>query len=74
MIDEGKVLAKVFKEVTGLDIKLSIGVDSKDLFDTLLNCRLARECSMRGDVSSIFLSLLQKGLKYDLDIRKNQHS
>ena len=52
-IDEGKVLANLFKEVIGLYIELSIAVDSKDLFDTSSICRLAIDRSARGDVGSI---------------------
>ena len=51
-IDEGKILVKALQEVLSTEVRLSIGVDSEDLFSTLSTCLLASGRSIRADVSS----------------------
>lgn len=52
-IDEGKVLAKAYEVLLGMNIDLLIAVDSKDLFETLSTCRNSIDRSIRADVSVI---------------------
>ena len=52
-IDEGKMLAKAVEELIGTEVKLSVVVDSKDLFSTLSTCRMVSDRFIRGDPSSI---------------------
>ena len=61
-IDEGKMLAKAVEELIGTEVKLSIVVDSKDLFSTLSTCRMASDRSIRGDVSSIRFEFATKNV------------
>ena len=52
-IDEGKILAKAYEELIGVQTELWIILDSKDLYETLTTCRNATDRSVRGDVSLI---------------------
>lgn len=52
-IDEGKMLAKAYELLLGIEVELWIAVDSKDLYSTLTTCRNATDRAMRGDVSFI---------------------
>lgn len=52
-IDEGKVLAKAYETLLGIEIDLSVIVDSKDLYDTLSTCQNSTDRSVRADVSVI---------------------
>ena len=61
-IDEGKVLVKALEALLGTELKLWITVDSKDLFSTLLTCRLATDRSIRGHVSSIIFEFATKNV------------
>lgn len=50
-IDEGKILAKAYEVLMGVQVDLWIAVDSKDLYATLTTCRNATDRAIRGDVN-----------------------
>ena len=52
-IDEGKFLVKAIEELFSTEVSLYIVVDSKDMFSALSTCRMASDCSVCGDASSI---------------------
>lgn len=52
-IDEGKTIAKAYSGILGMDIKLPLAVDSKDMFTSLSTQKSSIDKSLRGDVSCI---------------------
>lgn len=52
-IDERKMLSQAYSELMGLNIKMRLCVDSKDLFTSLSTQRNSVDRSIRGDVSCI---------------------
>ncbi|CAN8065041.1 unnamed protein product [Agarophyton chilense] len=59
-IDEGKFLTKAYSCVLKLEVDLVVGLDYKDLYDSLSTCRSATDKSIRGDVAEI---------RYDFETR-----
>lgn len=49
-IDDGKLIANVYKVLLGIDVHLYVVVDSKDLFSSLSTCRTPEDKSILADV------------------------
>lgn len=52
-IDEGKLLAKTYHRLFGIEIDLMLAVDSNDLYETISTCRVSTDKSIRADISVI---------------------
>ena len=52
-IDEGKSIAHAYSELLGVEVKVHLCVDSKDLFTSLSSQRNYIDRSIRGDAASI---------------------
>ena len=52
-IDEGKILARVYSKLFGMQVKLSVALDTKDLYNSFSTQRNSIDKSIRSDVNVI---------------------